>query len=51
MIVCGTGHRPDKFPWYDRKKTDTENEYAEECLWIKEQIKKHYRQDHIRSSE
>lgn len=39
MIVCGTGHRPDKFPWYDRKKTDAENEQSEECLWIKEQIK------------
>lgn len=40
MVICGTGHRPDKFSWYDRKRTDAENEKSKECQWIKTQLNK-----------
>lgn len=41
--ACGTGHRTDKFKWFDENKSYVENECAPQCVLIKQMLKEQVR--------
>lgn len=43
MKVCGTGHRTDKFKWFNKYKSYIENECAPECVLIKSMLEQEVR--------
>lgn len=44
MKIAGTGHRTDKFSWFNPKLSYVENEQAKECLLIKQLLEEQVRQ-------